>query len=107
VSDEEPQVEDGAPDESVARRKLPLVVLIGGGVLLIVIIAAVVGFLVFGEKKPPPAPKTKTDSAASTMDFGGHIDNADENAQRAAALARQAAEGDISRAANTPDPGSP
>lgn len=90
AEDEEP-IADGEEVEAPPKRKVPLLFVIGGGVLLLLTIAAVAGFLLFGKKKPAPA--ANHEPAASSLDFGGHVDNAEENAQRAAALARAAADG--------------
>ena len=88
--EEEAAVADGEATEAPAKRKIPLLFVIIGGVVLLLAIAAVAAFLLLGKKKPPAPAKHE---AGTSMESGGHIDNADENAQRAAALARAAAEG--------------
>ena len=90
AEDEEPPIE-GEEAEAPPKRKIPLIFIIAGGVVALLIVAAVTGLLLFGKKKPAPA--AKHDPGAASMEFGGHIDNAEENAQRAAALARAAADG--------------
>jgi flagellar basal body-associated protein FliL len=99
VSDEEDPSTEGEVSEEPPKKKPPLLILIAGAAVLLLVVAAVAGLLIFGKKKPAPA-TGKHEAAGSPLDFGMHVDNADENAQRAAALARAAAEGDLKSSSN-------
>ena len=90
ADEEETAVADGEATEAPAKRKAPLLFVMIGGVILLLVIAAVAAFLLLGKQKRQAS---TTHEAGSSMEIGGHIDNADENAQRAAALARAAADG--------------
>jgi flagellar FliL protein len=98
VAEDDEPIAEGEEVEAPPKRKIPLLFVIIGGVALLLIIAGAVGLLVFGKRKPPPA--AKHEAASSAMEFGGHVDNADENAQRAAALARAAADGNPASTSN-------
>lgn len=96
--------EDETPDDAeveTPKRKPRLILILGAAGAVLLIVAAVTAFLVFGKKKPLPEAKGVHEAAA---EFGAHIDTADENAARAAALARGAADNDRHAAGNVPAP---
>lgn len=107
MSDEEEVPVEGEPAEAPARRKPPLVVIIAAAAVLVLALAGVGAFLMLG-KKPVVEPE-QHEAQGVSFEYGPHKDNNDENAQRAAALAKAAAEGGTPHTASpesapAPDP---
>ena len=92
---EEEPAEGEAPVEEAKTRPRRLVLLLGAaGLLVVVAIVVVVALLVL--RKPKPASEAGRHEAPA--EFALPVESADQNAVRAAALAKAAAEGDLKAA---------
>lgn len=101
--EEEGPLEEGAEVEAPAQPKRRLLLIAVAAILLLAVIA-IAAVLLLGKKHPEAAADIEPEH--SSFEYGPHKDNADENAQRAAALARKAAEDDLpsNSNANVPVP---
>jgi hypothetical protein len=96
--EEEPAEGEAAPAEaSKAGPRRLVLILAAAGLLLVVVIVSVVALLIL--RKPKPAVDAHREAPA---EFALPAESADQNAARAAALAKAAAEGDLKAAPDAP-----